>query len=81
MSLLKRRVGADKSDLKWLESWNPESIELIFPKYRDEVVSKIVRLIPTMDDFQINKMKNWDMEELLQNQEIKSLSEELTSSL
>tara|TARA_B100000401_G_scaffold69908_1_gene42466 strand:- start:5109 stop:6425 length:1317 start_codon:yes stop_codon:yes gene_type:complete len=81
MSLLKRRVGADKSDLKWLESWNPESIELIFPKYRDEIVSKIVRLIPTMDEFQINKMKSWDMEEMLQNQEFKSLSEELDAAL
>lgn len=81
MSLLKRRVRANKSDLKWLESWNPESMELIFPKYRDEVVSKIVRLIPTMDDFQINKMKNWDMAEMLQSQEFKSLSEELDATL
>lgn len=81
MSLLKRRVGAEKSDLKWLESWNPESIELIIPKYRDEVVSKIVRLIPTMDDSQINKMKKWDMGWILDNQEFEALSEELIATL
>ena len=38
---------------------NPESIELIFQN-RDEIVSKIVRLIPTMDEFWINKMKSWN---------------------
>jgi len=81
MSLLKRRVGADKSDLKWLESWNPESIELVVPKYRDFVKSKILELIPTMDDFQINEMKNWDMGAMLRNQEYKGLSEELSASL
>jgi hypothetical protein len=81
MSLLKRRVGADKSDLKWLESWNPESIELIIPEYRDFVESKIMELIPTMDDSQINKMKNWDMGGMLGNEEFKVFSEELRASL
>jgi len=77
MGLLKRRVGADRSNLKWLESWNPESIELVVPKYRDFVRTKILELIPAMDDLQINEMKNWDMGEILGSQEYKVLSEEL----
>tara|TARA_B100001142_G_C13909851_1_gene491191 strand:+ start:129 stop:512 length:384 start_codon:yes stop_codon:yes gene_type:complete len=81
MSLLKTRVGANKSDLKWLESWNPESIKLIIPKYRDFISSKITELIPTMDDLQINKMKNWSMEEMLGNQEFKVLSEQFNAKL
>ena len=81
MNLLKRRVGADSSDLKWLEFWNPESIELIVPEYREFVKSRIIQMIPTMDDVQIDEMKGWNMEEILENQEYEDLARELKSSL
>ena len=81
MNLLKRRVGADRSDLKWFEFWNPESIELIVPEYREFVKSRIIQMIPTMDDVQIDEMKGWNMEEILENQEYKDLARELKSSL
>ena len=81
MNLLKRRVGADSSNLKWLEFWNPESAELIIPEYRDFVKSRIIQAIPTMNDVQIDEMKNWNMGGLLENQKIKDLARELESAL
>ena len=38
-------------------------------------------MIPTMDDVQIDEMKGWNMEEILENQEYKDLARELKSSL
>ena len=60
---------------------NPESIELIVPEYREFVKSRIIQMIPTMDDVQIDEMKGWNMEEILENQEYKDLARELKSSL
>jgi hypothetical protein len=73
MISLKNRVRGNLHSLDWIERWNPESEKLIIEQYRESTVKKITSLLQTMDAFEINEMKSWDMSDILNSDNYKSL--------
>jgi len=81
MQALKRRVRGDSMSIDWMRKWYPHSIELIVPKYRDEIREVIMRYLEEMDERDIEDMKGWDLLKAVETPEYRKNCEQLSCLL
>lgn len=77
MQLFKKRIGADKINVDWLEKWYQPSVEVIASPYRTYVTEQIKKYVEVMDEKEQALLESWDTESFMSGDEYNRITQEL----
>jgi len=81
MQLFKKRIGADKINVDWLEKWYAPSIEVVAEPYRQYVKEQIQKYVGTMNEKEQALVESWNIESFMSREEYQRITEELIEDL